>query len=229
MASASPSIADHFADEQQQHAAGTFGMWLFLLTEVMLFGALFTSYAVYRYLHPHEFAAGSGHLDIWLGTANTVVLIGSSLTMALAHHAAQDSRRRKQLFGLLVATILLGCVFLGVKTFEYAGKIEEQLLPGPYFQWEYSVENAFSDAAAVSEGGDEEAAVELFFSLYFVMTGLHAAHMVIGIALMAILAVMAGRGRVRAIQVETMGLYWHFVDIVWIFLFPLLYLIGRHQ
>ena len=206
------AVAHQFDTVEQQREAVTVGMWLFLVTEVMFFGGLLLGYAVYRSAYPDAFAAASGHLDLRLGAFNTVVLIGSSLTMALAVHAAQLGERKK-LMGFLVATIVLGLVFLGVKAFEYHHKFEESLFPGGDFRW--------PDANARH--------VRLFFSFYFCLTGLHALHMVIGAGLLSVLLVMAARGRFGAeyhAPVEMSGLYWHFVDIVWIFLFPLLYLIG---
>jgi cytochrome c oxidase subunit 3 len=208
--------AHQFDSVEQQHEAVTVGMWLFLATEVMFFGGLLLGYAVYRRSYPDAFAAASGHLDLRLGALNTAVLITSSLTMALAVHAAQLGERRR-LVGLLLATIALGSAFLVVKGVEYHHKFEQGLFPDAAFRWP----------------GPDAPHVRLFFSFYFCLTGLHAAHMVIGIGLLSTLVVLAARGHFgagRASAVEMSGLYWHFVDIVWIFLFPLLYLIGgaRH-
>jgi cytochrome c oxidase subunit 3 len=212
MSEARGVVAEQFDSLEQQRDASTLGMWLFLVTEVMFFGGLFTAYAVYRWSHPDAFAAASQHLDVVLGTVNTAVLICSSLTMAFAVHAASLGRRRGTA-AFLALTIVLGAAFLVIKGFEYAHKFHEDLVPGSNF------------------GAHGGRAVELFFSLYFAMTGLHALHMVIGIAILAILTVKALRGRYTSENhsaVEVTGLYWHFVDVVWIFLFPLLYLIGRH-
>jgi cytochrome c oxidase subunit 3 len=212
---AHPALAHQFDDLEQQQEASTLGMWVFLVTEIMFFGGLFMAYVVYRTWHPDAFAAGSHHLDITLGAVNTAVLICSSLTMALAVHAAQSGKPRA-LVRLLLATIALGLVFLGIKAVEYTEKWHDHVVPGPSFQWD--------DATL-------KAPVEIFFSLYFAMTGLHALHMVIGIGIMLWLVWMARRRRFSPeyyTPVEVSGLYWHFVDIVWIFLFPLLYLIGRH-
>ena len=206
--------AHQFDDVEQQHDAAQLGMWVFLVTEILFFGGLFLTYSVYRVLYPGAFAHGSNTLDLTLGTINTAVLIGSSLTMALAVHAAALGSRRGQVL-FLVLTIVLGSVFLGIKGVEYAHKFHEGHVPGPYFTYE----------------GADAPQVELFFSLYFCMTGLHATHMVIGIGILAVLIWMARRDRFSPAYytpVELTGLYWHFVDIVWIFLFPLLYLIGRH-
>jgi cytochrome c oxidase subunit III len=207
-------VAHHFDDAEQQREASTLGMWVFLVNEVMFFGGLFTVYIVYRTLHPDGFAHASHHLDVTLGTINTVVLITSSLTMAMAVWASQVGRRR-MLIWCIVLTAALGAVFLVIKGYEYWHKFHEHLVPGAHFMWD----------------GPEKDVAEIFYSLYFALTGLHALHMVIGLGIMAWLLWMAWSGRVgRAYHapVEISGLYWHFVDIVWIFLFPLLYLIGRH-
>ena len=208
------ATAHQFDDMAQQYDAGQLGMWVFLATEIMFFGGMIIAYTVYRNAYPQAFAAGSHHLDITLGCINTVVLIGSSLTMAMAVYAAQMGRRITLLLYLL-ATLGLGLVFLGIKAMEYASKFQSHLVPGPAFHFD----------------GDHAEHVELFFSLYFVMTGMHALHMVIGMGLLIFFAWQAWRGRFSATYnapIEFMGLYWHFVDIVWIFLFPLLYLLGRH-
>jgi cytochrome c oxidase subunit III len=208
------AVAHHFDDAEQQREAASLGMWVFLITEIMFFGGMFTAYAVYRLLFPAAFGHASAHLDVVLGTTNTAVLIASSLTMALAVHAAQTGRRGR-LLATLVATMVLGAVFLAIKLTEYAHKWHEHLVPGPLFRY---------------PGADAPHA-QLFFSLYFALTGFHALHMVIGLGLLLWLVLAARRGRYGVAYntpVENVGLYWHFVDIVWIFLFPLLYLIGRH-
>ena len=209
-----PYVAHHFDDAHQQHDASSLGMWLFLVNEVMFFGGLFTAYVIYRSAYAEAFAHASHHLNIVLGTINTAVLIGSSLTMAMAVHSSQVGRQRAlQLF--LVLTILLGSTFLCIKGFEYAHKFHEGLVPGPGFTYD----------------GPDAPHAQLFFSIYFAMTGLHALHMVIGIGVMSVLLAQARKGVYGAAYytpVELSGLYWHFVDIVWIFLFPLLYLFGRH-
>jgi cytochrome c oxidase subunit III len=207
-------VLHQFDDVAQQYEAASLGMWVFLLTEIMFFGGLFTGYTVYRTSYPLAFAEGSHHLDIMLGGINTAVLIGSSLTMALAVHSAQVGERQA-LTRFLLFTILLGLVFLGIKGLEYAHKFEEHLVPGREF---------------VAEG-PHAAQIQLFFGFYFSMTGMHALHMIIGIGILGVLARQAWHGRFSPAYftpVELSGLYWHFVDIVWIFLFPLLYLLGRH-
>ncbi len=207
-------LAHHFESFAQQQEASYLGMWLFLVQEIMFFGGLFTAYIVYRTAHPEAFALGSHELDITLGAVNTAVLIGSSLTMALAVWAAQHGKR-KAIVLFIVLTMVLGGVFLGIKTVEYSHKWHEHHVPGPHFEWD----------------GPEAPHVHMFFNLYFAMTGLHALHMVVGMAILAVVAVWAWRGAFTPENhnlIEGMGLYWHFVDIVWIFLFPLLYLLGRN-
>ena len=212
--SATSHVAHQFEDAGQQFQASVFGMWAFLVTEIMFFGGVFTAYVVYRSRYEEAFAHGSRHLDVTLGAINTAVLIGSSFTMVMAVHAAQTGRVRR-ISSALLATITLGSVFLVIKGLEYHHKFVEGLVPGPL--WTYTAPDA--------------AKQELFLSLYFGMTGLHALHMIIGIGVLAYLAYRASRGAYDAHYynpIECAGLYWHFVDIVWIFLFPLLYLLGRH-
>jgi cytochrome c oxidase subunit 3 len=206
-------VAHQFDDAAQQKEAATLGMWLFLATEVMFFGGLFTGYTVYRSKYPDIFVQASHHLDIVLGGVNTFVLLASSLTMALAVRAAQVDDR-KWLVRYLAATMVFGAVFLGIKVVEYEHKFTDFLVPGRDF--------AKTDPTMLG--------TQIFFSFYFAMTGMHALHMVIGLGLMTVLLVMAWRGRFSSQYynpVEMGGLYWHFVDIVWIFLYPLLYLIKR--
>jgi cytochrome c oxidase subunit III len=210
----SPALAHQFASLDDQKEAADLGMWIFLVTEVLFFGGLFLTYSVYRMLYPEAFTAASRELVVWAGTTNTAVLITSSLTMALAVRAAQLGQRRLLMI-LLVATMALGCVFLGIKAFEYYTEFAEHHVPGVNFQFEAEY---FKNA-------------QIFFSLYFIMTGLHAVHMVIGLGIMSVMLWWSYRGIITPEYynpIEVSGLYWHFVDIVWIFLFPLLYLIGRH-
>jgi cytochrome c oxidase subunit 3 len=212
-----PEIAEQFSTPEQQKETAGLGMWVFLVSEVLFFGGLLTVYTVYRYSFPVAFAASSHHLDVTLGASNTLVLLASSLTMALAVRSAILGRRR-QIVGFLLLTLALGCVFMGVKTIEYREKFEHHLVPGPGF-----------DASPLSLDGALAGQAELFYSLYFGLTGLHALHMLIGMAILAALVVAAQRGRFGAAYytpVELTGLYWHFVDVVWIFLFPLLYLVA---
>jgi cytochrome c oxidase subunit 3 len=199
-------------------------MWIFLVTEVLFFGVLFATYALYRSTYPDAFAVSSHEMVVWAGTLNTAVLITSSLTMALAVHAAQLGDRRRLLL-FLAATMALGAVFLGVKAYEYTTEFREHHVPGLSFEMaDVSKETLARDALVVRHA-------QIFFSLYFLMTGLHALHMLIGMGLMAVMFWWARRGVFSTTYyspIEVSGLYWHFVDIVWIFLFPLLYLIGRH-
>ena len=214
MAATETVLAHHFDNLEQQREAGTLGMWIFLMTEVMFFGGLFTAYVIYRSLHSEGFAAASAQLDVTLGAINTAVLIASSLTMALAVHAAQTGKRSGQV-GFLLLTIVLGLTFLVIKFFEYKAKFDHSLVPGLPFE----------------DAGPRTYEWQMFFSIYFGMTGMHALHMIIGIVILGVLVRQAWRDRFSPnyyTPVELTGLYWHFVDIVWIFLFPLLYLIGAH-
>lgn len=219
-----PALRHHFADEQQQKNAASLGMWLFLVTEIMFFGGMFCAYLVYRLEHFNAFAAGSQQLNIWLGAVNTAVLLISSVTVVLAVKAAENGKR-KQLVGLLVVTVLLGLTFLVIKGFEYAEKFEKHHVPGATFHFT----EHFDDNGKQIPVNPGEA--ELFFSLYFAMTGMHALHMIIGCGLMTGIAILAWKGHYTSgytTPVENAGLYWHLVDIIWIYLFPLLYLISRH-
>lgn len=207
-------VYHQFEDAKQQYDASILGIWLFLITEILFFGGLFLCYTVYRWMYPEAFSAGSTHLNLILGTVNTAVLISSSLTMALAVRASQLGERLKTVY-FLASTIGLGLLFMGIKAVEYTSKFQEHLVPGPHFSFH----------------GYEGPGIQLFYSLYFAMTGLHALHMVIGIILLTVLLIMSYRGSFSSgyyTPIEISGLYWHFVDIVWIFLFPLLYLIERH-
>jgi cytochrome c oxidase subunit III len=224
-------LRHHFVSVEQQRETATFGMWLFLLTEIMFFGGLFCAYLIFRNWYYPAFVAGSHQLSIVLGTVNTAVLITSSFTMAMAVHSS-EVRSRKALIGWLLATIVLGCVFLGVKAVEYHEKWEKHHVPGLNF----SVHD-FVTANPENPGDkplplDMAEKTQVYFSLYFAMTGMHALHMIIGVSLLIILVVRAWGGSFtdgHVAPIENFGLYWHFVDIVWIFLFPLLYLISRHQ
>jgi cytochrome c oxidase subunit 3 len=210
-----PKLQHHFDDMAQQAEASTLGMWTFLVTEIMFFGGLFMAYLVYRTASPAGFQEASHHLNVMWGAINTVVLIVSSLTMALGVRAAQTSAPPKTQVFWIVATMGFGTAFLGIKAIEYTDKFRHHLVPGPNFHWE----------------GKYPGPAQMFYSLYFCMTGLHALHMVIGIGIMTVIAIMAWRRKFDEsyyTPVEVAGLYWHFVDIVWIFLFPLLYLIGYH-
>ncbi len=210
-----PFLQHHFEDLGQQHEASTLGMWMFLATEILFFGGLFLAYTVYRSMYGAAWAEAAQHQNLALGTTNTAVLITSSLTMALAVYFAQLGRR-KAIFLCLVLTFIFGTTFLVIKGVEYHAHYVEGFLPGSTFTYH----------------GPFAQGVELFMVFYFCMTGLHALHMIIGEGLLIYFMVRAWRGHFGPeyySPVEIMGLYWHFVDIIWIFLFPLLYLIGRHS
>lgn len=227
--------AHQFDSAEQQRQASTLGMWIFLVTEVMFFGGLFAGYTIYRGLYPEAWIVGSHLLSIQLGGFNTAVLLGSSLTMALAVHAAQTGKRKATAFFILL-TMILGLVFIGVKAMEYQGKFEHHLVPGKNFHFDPA--HAHAESVGPVAHNFEKALenvkpgpVQLFFSFYFTMTGMHAVHMIIGECILLWLLIATLKGRFSPAYygpVEITGLYWHFVDIVWIFLFPLLYLIGRH-
>jgi cytochrome c oxidase subunit III len=217
-----PALRHHFADMEQQRQASSLGMWVFLATEVMFFGGMFCAYLIYRYWYFNEFAAGSRSLDIWLGTINTAVLICSSLTVALGVRAAQMGKQ-KLLVVLLLLTIVFGLAFLGIKGVEWYTKFQEHHIPGSSF----SADDLIREYSQIRIDPSHE---QIFFSLYFAMTGLHALHMIIGVGIFAFLTYYAWKGRYTPEYynpVEIGGLYWHFVDIIWIYLFPLLYLIDR--
>lgn len=276
-----PGLQHQFDDMKQQEESVSIGMWLFLAQEIMFFGGLFTAYLVFRSRFPMAFAAGSNHLDAFLGGANTIVLIVSSLTMALTVYFARLGNRNMQVI-LIILTMLFGATFLGIKAIEYTDKYNHGLVPvtGLNREVKGDIETTVHAAppAAGAEHGTEEHVyinpkgefqwtdaslatlaqehnyltsaekigyysngqvdankfrdkVRIFFWLYFAMTGLHALHMIVGLGLMLWLLYKAFRGTFSAdyyMPVEMSGLYWHFVDIVWIFLFPLLYLLGRH-
>jgi cytochrome c oxidase subunit 3 len=282
-----PGLQHQFDDMKQQEESVSIGMWMFLAQEIMFFGGIFTAYLVFRSKYPMAFAAASNHLNAFWGGLNTLVLIVSSLTMALTVYYAQKGNRNMQVL-LIIATMFFGAVFLGVKAIEYTNKYDEGLVP--ISGWNRRTPAKPEDAGmrmsalstssfnknAASESAEDEYVnpkgefvwrhvdlvekaaheniltsnektsyfsggvidadkfrdkVRIFFWLYFAMTGLHALHMVVGLAIMSWLLWKAFRGTFSAeyfAPVEISGLYWHFVDIVWIFLFPLLYLLGRH-
>ncbi len=209
-----PELRHHFDTVEQQQESSNLGMWIFLVTELMFFGGMFVGYTIYRNVYHDAFASTSKYMNVMLGAANTAVLICSSLTMALAVRSAQVGQR-KALILFLVLTLSLGSVFLGVKAVEYHEKWVDHHVPGPDFHFEDT--RYFQQA-------------QILFFLYFAMTGMHAVHMIVGVGLLTYLIVTATRNRFGPAwytPVEMIGLYWHFVDIVWIFLFPLLYLIGH--
>jgi cytochrome c oxidase subunit 3 len=216
-ADAGHASADHahqFEDLPQQREADTLGMWLFLATEVMLFGGLFAAYTMYRLAFYQDFAQASHELNLWAGTLNTVVLLTSSFFVVLAVQGARKGRSAA-VFVWLLLTLVLGAAFLGVKAYEYHADWEEHLVPF-FGRWDLNLSPQ----------------MRLFFVFYFIMTGLHALHMVAGMIAVGIVARMAAQGRFTKpgpMHVEMVGLYWHFVDIVWVFLLPTLYMVAPHQ
>jgi cytochrome c oxidase subunit 3 len=238
------ALQHHFDTMGQQKEAAVIGMWVFLLTEILFFGGLFMAYMLYRIWYFDAFAEASRSLDLFWGGLNTAVLIGSSLTMAMAVRSAQTNQRTATV-NWLILTIILGCVFLGVKYIEYSDKFAHHHVPGPSFVWASEHEGAATNGEHAAAGAAQAApahhltmspeqlqrTTQIYFSLYFTMTGLHALHMIVGVGLMLVITSMAWKGKFDAeyyTPVEMSGLYWHFVDIVWIFLFPLLYLVERH-
>lgn len=206
-------LADHYAEPTQQVETGKLGMWLFLATEILLFGGLFVAYTIYHVMHPELFKEAHRFLDVRLGALNTIVLLFSSLTVVLAIHAAQQDKRKLVVFNLLV-TIACALAFLVVKYFEYSHKFHAGLLPGYYFT---NAEISSPDEA------------HIFFGIYFLMTGLHGIHVVIGVIVLTWLTLRTIKGDFSSqyyMPIELGGLYWHLVDVIWIFLFPLLYLIA---
>ena len=236
-------LRHHFDTMGQQKEAAVIGMWVFLLTEILFFGGLFMAYMLYRTWYFDAFAEASRSLDIFWGALNTAVLIFSSLTMAMAVRCAQTNQRKATVIWLILTTVL-GMVFLGVKVIEYQDKFANYEVPGASYDFGYHERHLAAEGgehAAPAAGGEHrelslspeqlQQTTQLYFSLYFTMTGLHALHMVIGVGIMLVITAMAWKGKFDAeyyTPVEMAGLYWHFVDIVWIFLFPLLYLVERH-
>jgi cytochrome c oxidase subunit 3 len=215
LAEATIALHEQFKDLEQQHEVATAGMWVFLMTELLLFGALFAAYTVYRYWYPQAFAHGSRDLEAGIGAINTAVLICSSVGMAIADYGVQVGSRKRLLYGL-AAAIVLGTVFMVLKGVEYYHHYQQHEFPGLSF--DYSVAQARE--------------LQIFFFLYFATTGLHAIHLTIGIFLVLYVFIQAYRHAYSPAYhnpVVIAGLYWHFVDIVWIFLFPLLYLIDLHH
>ncbi len=208
-------LAEQFDDLAQQSEAGTLGMWIFLATELLLFGGLFTGYISYRLAYYQGFHEASGHLYLTLGSINTAVLLTSSYLVARAVYAARQGWSRA-IAGWLLGAVALGVVFLAIKATEYYLEYREHEIPWLDFQFQ----------------GAKPAHAQLFFVFYFLMTGLHAVHMLVGIALLLIMALLARLGRFSTRYhnpVELAGLYWHFVDIVWVFLYPALYLLNPHS
>ena len=211
------ALREQFDTPEQQKEASTLGMWVFLVTEIMFFGGMFTAYTAYRAWYPNVFAVASSSLNAIIGAVNTAVLLCSSFTMVMAVRAASLDRR-KALIVFLIITMILGTAFLGIKAYEWTEKFQQHHVPGPTFHLE-------------GETPQGQGQAQLFFSLYFAMTGLHALHMVIGVSLLTVILLQSCKGKFSSAYytpVDIAGLYWHFVDIIWIFLFPLLYLVDRH-
>jgi cytochrome c oxidase subunit III len=206
------NLAHHFSDAEQQHDAAKFGMWVFILSELLLFGGLFVAYTVFRVLNPEMFYNAHKALNVTLGTLNTVILITSSLTIALAIHFMQLGQKSKTLISLY-CTLALAAAFLVIKFFEYSHKFELGQLPGKFYTYT----------------GIQGNNPHIFFSIYFVMTGLHALHIIGGMVVISLMIYKTSKDLFSSAYytpLELTGLYWHLVDIIWIFLFPLLYLIG---
>ena len=218
-----PPLGEQFENLEQQHEVASLGMWVFLATEVMFFGALFLGLGAYRFLYPEAFDRASEKLNWIIGGVNTVVLLVSSLMMVLAVHAAQVGRS-KHLVLFLLLTAALGTLFLGLKGLEYFIDYRDNLIPG----WR------FDESEWIEKEGlrpDQVPHVKLFLLFYWIMTGTHALHVTIGIGVVITMAVLAARGRFSPVYyspIDVTGLYWHFVDVVWIFLLPMLYLLGTH-
>ena len=207
-----PGLQHHFTTMKQQFEASKLGMWLFLVTEVLLFGGLFVGYGIMHSKHPEAFVAAHHHLDWRLGALNTIVLLLSSFTMVMGVWAAQTGQKKKLITFLLI-TVMLAMVFMGVKYVEYSHKFHEGLLPGKYY----------------SHQGDTVPGQFMFFSFYFMMTGLHGIHVLLGVAAILWIVYRASRNQFSAEYygpVDIVGLYWHLVDLIWIYLFPLMYLIS---
>ncbi len=235
-----PELRHHFADEQQQRNAASLGMWMFLCTEIMFFGGMFCAYLVYRRIYFPEFAVASRSLNLPIGTFNTAVLICSSLTVALSVRAAQLGKSKSQV-KLLLLTLVFGLAFLGIKAKEWGDKYKEHHIPTFHYNARDLMEQP-GDRRALgldkitdpNQLAAREALVQrrtqIFFSLYFALTGMHAIHMIVGVGIFSVITWMAHKRRFTPeyhTPLEIAGLYWHFVDIVWIYLFPLLYLIDR--
>jgi cytochrome c oxidase subunit 3 len=207
-------LREQFSTPEQQRETATAGMWIFLMSEVLLFGALFTAFTMYRISRPHAFDLGSKDMEVILGSLNTAVLICSSYTMALAVHSAETGRQNRLMFFLLL-TMVIGTIFIGIKFTEYYLHYQDHKVPGFWFE----------------EHASGAANIQMFFVFYFIMTGLHAIHMLIGIGILAVLFLRALAGRFSAeyhSPVDFGGLYWHFIDIVWVFLYAIFYIPGLH-
>jgi len=205
------TLQHHFATKEQQFETSKIGMWLFLATEILMFGGLFAGFTLMQNRFPEAFLLGHEHLDKRLGALNTVVLLISSYTMVMAVHKARTNKK-KALITYLSLTITCALIFLGVKYVEYSQKIEHGLLPGHFFTFK----------------GDPTGHQFIFFSFYFLMTGVHGFHILVGVLVLFWILARASKGQFSSsyyTPVDLVGLYWHLVDLIWIYLFPLLYLI----
>ncbi|MFE8069443.1 cytochrome c oxidase subunit 3 [Marinobacteraceae bacterium S3BR75-40.1] len=213
MPTSEPVPAEQFDDMPQQRRASVLGMWTFLVTELLLFGGAFSAFAIFRVMHPNVFGEAAHHLDLKLGAINTAILLSSGMTMFLAEQAVSAGRRRLAL-GMLCSTIGLGVVFLGIKGYEWSKEAAHNLAPvlGQPFHFP----------------GDSPGIAELFFNFYYTLTGMHAAHMLVGLIILAVMVVLVWRwrdGYRLDRQTRVVGLYWAFVDVIWIFVFTSLYLL----
>ncbi len=234
-----PHLAHHFEDRSQQDEAHSLGIWVFLATEIMFFGGLFLAFTIYHVLYPDAFGLASSRLDVTWGVINTIVLLFSSFTMAMAVHSAQVGNQKK-LIGFLVVTLLCAVAFMGIKSIEWTEKFQHHLVPGPNFEFVLNDPHAAAAGhplstqhmeAALARDPHVERHAQMFFVIYFCLTGLHGVHVIIG---MGVIIWMIIRARKREFSsqwstpIELTGLYWHLVDVIWIYLFPLIYLIHRH-
>jgi cytochrome c oxidase subunit 3 len=205
-------VGHHYDNAEHEFSSAKQGMWIFMVTEVLMIGALFVGYLLFRLRFPEAFHEAHQHLDVKLGTTNTVILLVSSATMVLGVSAVQRGNNKRGM-RMLMATVALGACFLVVKYFEYTHEFKEGIFPGGYYHFE----------------GLKTAHAPLFYSFYFVMTGIHAFHVIVGMSLITWLITKIKRGHISKdyfTPIELVGFYWHFVDLVWIYLFPLLYLLG---
>ncbi len=227
-----PSVlAHHFDTIEQQRSTMRLGMWMFLVTEALFFGGAFCAYAANRVWYPRDFEAGSSQLNVFIAGINSLLLLTSSLTITLAIHAAQEGKKSK-LFWLLTVTILLAVSFLGMKAYEYYSDYEEALVPGLRFDESKFMPATLPspDAPTINQINPDR--VKMFFMFYYIMTGLHVLHMIVGIGVMVWLWLKAYRGEIheqKFLLIEITSLYWHFVDLVWLFIVPALYLAGIHH
>ena len=222
-----PYQQHHFENMEQQTQSTLLGIWLFMAQEILFFGGLFAAYTIYRILYPAAWAAGASSQNVFLGMVNTIVLIGSSVSIVMAVHSARHDDR-KAILKWFAVTLLLGTVFFGIKAIEYGTQWDHQLVPGLNWNNEHALHTLQEHAPKNVEITELPKGIQIYYSLYFVMTGMHALHMVIGFGLAFWIMAKTAKGRFNSEyypHIEYFGLYWHFVDIVWIFLFPLLYLV----